>query len=91
MGAACSRTQSPLVVAPKGLSLIMTETNAALERVSQYQPGDQEEQKTAQRMGEDGLGSWQPSFSRLARKNESAEPGITQGHVSFLESPPLSF
>lgn len=75
MGAACSRMQSPLVVAPKGLSLIMTETDAALEQVSQYQPGDQEEQKTAQRMGEDGLGSWQPSFSRLARKRNRQSPG----------------
>lgn len=75
MGAACSRTQRPLVVAPKGMSLIITETNAALERVSQYQPGDQEEQKTAQRMGEDGLGSWQPSFSRLARKTNQQSTG----------------
>lgn len=75
MGAACSPTQNPLVVAPKGLSLIMTETDAALEQVSQYQPGDQEEQKTAQRMGEDGLGSWQPSFSRQARKRNRQSPG----------------
>lgn len=73
-----------MVVAPKGLSLIMTETNAALERVSRYQPGDQEEQKTAQtqRMREEGLGSWQPSFSRLARKGNGQSPGKLR--VMFL-------